>query len=415
MSELYKLPAGWEWKKLDDVCSFVRGPFGGSLKKNEFTSDGYAVYEQSHAIYNSFSDIRYYIDARKFQQMQRFKILPNSIIMSCSGTIGKLSIVPNNIKNGIINQALLMLTVNNSLLNIYLKLMMESSFFQNLLSQNTTGAAIKNIASVKVLKNLNIPLPPLAEQKRIVAKLDSLFEKIDKAIELHQQNITNANTLMASTLDKTFKKLEGEYGNKTLSDSVENPKKDIVDGPFGSNLKATEYIQKGVPIIRIQNIQRLEFINKDIKFVSEEKAEFLKRHSFIASDIVITKLGEPLGKSCIVPDNLERGIIVADIIRVRVDSSKSKNKYIMYAINSAIAINQFSENSMGSTRQRVKLSIVRDLKIPLPPLAIQQQTVEYLDSIATKVDKIKQLNEQKLENLKALKASILDKAFRGEL
>ncbi|MEY8765359.1 restriction endonuclease subunit S [Francisella salimarina] len=209
--------------------------------------------------------------------------------------------------------------------------------------------------------------------------------------------------------------MEGEYGNKTLSDSVENPKKDIVDGPFGSNLKATEYIQKGVPIIRIQNIQRLEFINKDIKFVSEEKAEFLKRHSFIASDIVITKLGEPLGKSCIVPDNLERGIIVADIIRVRVDSSKSKNKYIMYAINSAIAINQFSENSMGSTRQRVKLSIVRDLKIPLPPLAIQQQTVEYLDSIATKVDKIKQLNEQKLENLKALKASILDKAFRGEL
>ncbi|APA83322.1 restriction endonuclease subunit S [Francisella tularensis] len=197
MSELYKLPAGWEWKKLDDVCSFVRGPFGGSLKKNEFTSDGYAVYEQSHAIYNSFSDIRYYIDASKFQQMQRFKILPNSIIMSCSGTIGKLSIVPNNIKNGIINQALLMLTVNNSLLNIYLKLMMESSFFQNLLSQNTTGAAIKNIASVKVLKNLNIPLPPLAEQKRIVAKLDSLFEKIDKAIELHQQNITNANTIMA--------------------------------------------------------------------------------------------------------------------------------------------------------------------------------------------------------------------------
>lgn len=72
-------------------------------------------------------------------------------------------------------------------------------------------------------------------------------------------------------------------------------------------------------------------------------------------------------------------------------------------------------SSGGATREAITKSMIENLQVPDISLPIQQQTVEYLDSIATKVDKIKQLNEQKLENLKALKASILDKAFRGEL
>ena len=151
MTELYKLPDGWEWKKLGELCNFIRGPFGGSLKKQIFKESGNAVYEQSHAIYNQFEQIRYFIDDEKFEEMKRFKLRPNSLIMSCSGTIGKVAIVPNKIKKGIINQALLMLTPNDELNNIFLKLMIESNFFQTLLSENSTGAAIANVASVKVL------------------------------------------------------------------------------------------------------------------------------------------------------------------------------------------------------------------------------------------------------------------------
>src|SRR5690606_11385888 len=113
----------WEKRKLVEVCNFVRGPFGGSLKKNIFKSDGYAVYEQQHAIYNQFEDIRYFIDENKFNEMKRFELKSGDLIMSCSGTMGKIAIVPENIKRGIINQALLKLTPSpKKISTVFLKL-----------------------------------------------------------------------------------------------------------------------------------------------------------------------------------------------------------------------------------------------------------------------------------------------------
>ena len=90
----------WEKKKLGDICGFVRGPFGGSLKKSIFKLEGYAVYEQQHAIYDQFEDIRYFIDEDKFNDMKRFELKSGDLIMSCSGTMGKIAIVPENIQKG---------------------------------------------------------------------------------------------------------------------------------------------------------------------------------------------------------------------------------------------------------------------------------------------------------------------------
>ena len=110
----------WERKKLGDLCGFVRGPFGGSLKKNIFKPEGYAVYEQQHAIYDQFDDIRYFIDEKKFNEMKRFELNSGDLIMSCSGTMGKIAIVPENIKKGIINQALLKLTPSKKISTVFL-------------------------------------------------------------------------------------------------------------------------------------------------------------------------------------------------------------------------------------------------------------------------------------------------------
>jgi len=195
---------GWEEKTLGEVCHFVRGPFGGSLKKNCFKKDGIAVYEQQHAIYNQFNGIRYFVDDIKFEEMKRFELLAGDLIMSCSGTMGKVAVVPKNIKKGIINQALLKLTPSNHLNVEYLKCWMTSNVFQKSLAKYTVGAAIKNVASVKILKQIDTPLPSLPEQKRIVQELDALSTETKKLEAIYQQKTDDLEELKKSVLQKAF-------------------------------------------------------------------------------------------------------------------------------------------------------------------------------------------------------------------
>lgn len=195
---------GWEEKKLGDVCGFVRGPFGGSLKKSCFKPSGIAVYEQQHAIYDQFEEIRYFIDEKKFNEMQRFEVKPRDLIMSCSGTMGKVAIVPENVRKGIINQALLKLSPNKNLLVRFLKAWMGSLSFQDQLAKYSLGAAIKNVASVKTLKEINIPLPPTSEQRNIIAKLNVFAAETKKLETIYQQKLSDFEELKKSVLHKAF-------------------------------------------------------------------------------------------------------------------------------------------------------------------------------------------------------------------
>lgn len=192
----------WEEKTLGEVCQFVRGPFGGSLKKSIFKPNGFAVYEQQHAIYNQFEDIRYFIDEGKFYEMKRFELKPGDLIMSCSGTMGKTAIVPKIIKEGIINQALLKLTPSKSISVLFLRLWMQSVDFQKKLTSK--GAAIKNVSSVKILKEIKIPLPSIKEQQSLVSKLDALSAETKKLEAIYQQKLNDLEELKKSLLQKAF-------------------------------------------------------------------------------------------------------------------------------------------------------------------------------------------------------------------
>lgn len=211
----------WPIKRFGNVCNFVRGPFGGSLKKNIFKQEGFAVYEQQHAIYDQFTDVRYFIDEPKFDEMSRFELAPGDLIMSCSGTMGKIAIVPLGIQKGIINQALLKLSPKDNLDPKFLKLWMESRNFQSQIEELSQGAAIKNMASVKILKEISVPIPPLTEQKRIVAILDQAFADIDKARTTAERNLKNARELFDSYLKQVFSQ-RGEGWTESLLEDVCN-------------------------------------------------------------------------------------------------------------------------------------------------------------------------------------------------
>lgn len=176
---------------LGAICDFVRGPFGGSLKKSMFVKSGYPVYEQQHAIHGVYS-FRYFVDEAKFLSMKRFAVAPGDLIMSCSGTMGKIAIIDDDAPIGIINQALLKMTPHACVDAKYLAYYFES-YISMMMNSSARGGAIKNVASVAELKAIEINLPTLTKQRTTVQKLELLknqFEDycsaISKEIQLRQ-------------------------------------------------------------------------------------------------------------------------------------------------------------------------------------------------------------------------------------
>jgi type I restriction enzyme S subunit len=136
--------------------------------------------------------------------MKRFELSSWNLIMSCSWTMWKVSIVPEWIKKWIINQALLAIKPSNKLLNKYLKLYMESWVFQEEITKHSKWAAIKNIASIKILKQIKIPLPPLPIQKQIVSHLDKVFQKNKALKESYEKKLKDLEEMKQSLLKEAF-------------------------------------------------------------------------------------------------------------------------------------------------------------------------------------------------------------------
>ncbi len=201
----------------------------------------------------------------------------------------------------------------------------------------------------------------------------------------------------------------------SLSELLVKPTINIVDGPFGSNLKASEYRDYGVPILRIQNVKRFNYVLKNIKFITESKARQLTRHAFAAGDIVITKLGAPLGEACILPDDIQSGVIVADLVRLRLDNPYIDKWWLMYAINSPDVAQQLKKATKGTTRPRVNLGHIRNLKLWLPPYKEQRRIVAKIEELFSELDKGIEALTTARKQLKAYRQSVLKHAFDGRL
>jgi type I restriction enzyme S subunit len=205
LHEVFENPKDtWQQKKWGDLCDFVRGPFGGSLKKNIFKEDGYVVYEQKHAIHDHFNQLRYFIDEDKFNEMIRFEVKPGDIIMSCSGSLGRVAIVPEGIKRGIINQALLKLTPKKNVYVHFIKHWLRSSVFQKIIFEFSGGAAIANVPSAKILKDILIPLPPIDEQMLIVDRIENMQKETQRLETLYQRKLTALEELKKALLHQAF-------------------------------------------------------------------------------------------------------------------------------------------------------------------------------------------------------------------
>lgn len=201
-------PKGWENMTVESFAkqekgSIKRGPFGGALKKEIFVEDGYLVYEQYHALNNDFTFARYFIDESKFEEMRGFEVKPGDIIISCSGVyLGKLAIVPEGARPGIINQALLKLTIDQSVMtNHFFTFHFRQENFRDKFFGANRGAGIPNFPPMKDFKTFPFIVPPIELQVDFEKRIKQLEEQKHQA----ELQIQTAEDLFNSLLQKAFK------------------------------------------------------------------------------------------------------------------------------------------------------------------------------------------------------------------
>lgn len=179
----YDIPTSWTWCRVNDIGIYKKGPFGSALTKKIFvpkSGNAIKVYEQKNAIKKDATLGEYYISKEYYEKsMKSFTVSAGDVIVSCAGTIGETYVMPQNIEFGIINQALMRMTITKE---IDLKYFL--TYFEIIIKKDSNtyskGSAIKNIPPFEIFKSMLVPLPPLAEQKRIVGKVEELMTVIEK-------------------------------------------------------------------------------------------------------------------------------------------------------------------------------------------------------------------------------------------
>lgn len=230
-SRLTKLPKEWKWVHWNEILdykedAFKRGPFGSTLTKSIFVKNGYKIYEQYCPINDDCSFERYYITPEKYEELKSFSVRDGDYLISCSGvTLGRITQIPNKYKEGIINQALLRVRINNEVINNNFFLhFFRSPYFQKQIFENSKGSAIPNIKGVKELKIIPIPLLTIEEQNVIVEILESRLTLVDDLEKTVDNVLNEIIVLKHSILKKAF---EGRLVNNSSNESAENLLNDI--------------------------------------------------------------------------------------------------------------------------------------------------------------------------------------------
>jgi len=408
MSELYELPKGWEWEKLGDISKLVGG---GTPKRNidEYWNNGDIIW-LSPTDLGKIGEILNISDSKdKITQLglnkSSAKLLPvGTVLYSSRATIGKIAINSVEVST---NQGFTNFVCSGNLNNKYLAYVLNR--FTSEITSLSNSTTFKEV-SKSSLKEFKIPLPPLQEQKRIVAKLDALFEKIDRAIALHQKNMDEGDAFMGSVLNDVFGELEEKYEIVKVEDIAE------IKG--GKRLPKGKKLQEQPtkhPYIRVADFLNTGTINLNtIQYITNDIHEVIKNYTITSKDLYISVAGT-IGKTGIIPQQLDGANLTENAVKLVYKSQDIDNKYIYFLTNS----NQFKDRIGLATKTvaQPKLAIKRlaEVLLPLPPLKTQQKTVNYLNKISLHAERVKELQKEKMGHLKALKASILDQAFRGKL
>lgn len=176
-----------------------------------------------------------------------------------------------------------------------------------------------------------------------------------------------------------FERLPAGWTVARMTDIAAKQQHALSIGPFGSDLKTSDYRDSGVPIVFVRDVQPNGFRPKSRQYVSASKARQLAAHAVQPGDLVVTKMGLPPCVAAVYPLTESPGIVTADIIKMSVDENIADRMYVAQFLNSELAKGQVAAITFGNTRPKVTLRDFKEIRLPLPPLAEQRRIAEVLD------------------------------------
>lgn len=275
------------------------------------------------------------------------------------------------------------------------------------MSEKTHGSAMRHITKGD-FDNIEIPLPPLKEQKRIVGILDESFANIDESIKILEQDLLNLDELMQSALQKAFNPLkDNAKENYQLPQGWEwKSLGEICEVIMGQSPNGNCIFDKD------KNKDLIEFHQGKIAFSDK----YINESNFVTSDVrkiakknsVVLCVRAPVGEVNITSKNIAIGRGLCSLNGIKVN-----NEFLFFYL--LTLKKYFNDNSTGSTFKAINVKIIKEAKIPLPPLQEQEQIASYLDELSLNIKDLKQNYQTQIKNLQELKKSLLDRAFKGRL
>jgi type I restriction enzyme S subunit len=262
------------------------------------------------------------------------------------------------------------------------------------------------------LAQYTLALPPLPEQRGIAGALsdvDALIGALDQLIA-KKRDLKQAAMQRLLTGQTRLPGFHGEWEPIQFSDIADRwIPWSIGGGPFGSNLKASDYTDEGVRIIQLQNIGDGCFHDDYAIYTSEAKADELLSNNIYPGEIILSKMGDPVARACFVPTADRRYLMASDGIRLAVDSRRFNKRFVHDYINSVHFRKKAIEASTGSTRQRIGLVELKQLPFIAPPLDEQTAIAEVLSDMDEELSAL----EQRRDKTRALKQGMMQQLLTG--
>jgi type I restriction enzyme, S subunit len=283
------------------------------------------------------------------------------------------------------------------------------------LRQYFTGTGIQHFTG-QTLARLQVPLPPLAEQRRIVGILDEAFAGIARAVAATEKNLANARELFNQSFSDIIRRYDQSSWHETVVENLAAPAKgSIRTGPFGSQLLHGEFVDEGVAVLGIDNAVQNRFEWGRPRFITPAKFEQLARYQVHPGDVLITIMGT-CGRCAVVPANVPLAINSKHLCCITPDAKKCLPEFLHKLFLYHPRSQEFlASRAKGSIMAGLNMGIIKELPVRLPPIQVQREIVQRFEAISNEIGRLESLYRRKLAALSELKQSILQKAFAGEL